>query len=145
MAVEITRTGLSASDLRREATQAKDARASRRMLALALVLEGKTPELLWLPPVMQEASDPIGVRSSAHFFQAYIMHHFQKPLDSMVICGSGPNLRAELFALSSTMVFPIRICSINAPIQVVDFSHPPGTDVGCLPHVDHAASSAGSR
>ena len=42
MAVEITRTELSASDLRREAAKAKDARASRRMLALALVLEGKS-------------------------------------------------------------------------------------------------------
>ena len=36
MAVEITRTELSASALRREAARAKDARASRRMLALAL-------------------------------------------------------------------------------------------------------------
>jgi transposase len=42
MAVEITRTELSASDLRREAAREKDARASRRMLALALVLEGKS-------------------------------------------------------------------------------------------------------
>ena len=42
MAVEITRTEFSASDLRREAVRAKDARASRRMLALALVLEGKS-------------------------------------------------------------------------------------------------------
>lgn len=42
MAVEITRTELSASGLRREAARAKDARASRRMLALAQVLEGKT-------------------------------------------------------------------------------------------------------
>lgn len=42
MAVDITRTDLSASDLRREAAQVKDARASRRMLALALVLDGRT-------------------------------------------------------------------------------------------------------
>lgn len=42
MAVEITRTEFSASDLRREAAREKDARASRRLLALALVLEGKT-------------------------------------------------------------------------------------------------------
>lgn len=42
MAVEITRTEYSASDLRREAACTKDARASRRMLALAQVLEGKT-------------------------------------------------------------------------------------------------------
>ena len=42
MAVEITRTELSASDLRREGARSKDARASRRMLALAQVLEGKT-------------------------------------------------------------------------------------------------------
>lgn len=42
MAVDITRTDLSASDLRREAARVKDARASRRMLALALVLDGRT-------------------------------------------------------------------------------------------------------
>jgi DNA-binding NtrC family response regulator len=42
MAVEITQTELSASDLRREAAREKNARASRRMLALALVLEGES-------------------------------------------------------------------------------------------------------
>lgn len=42
MAVEIARTELSASDLRREASREKDARASRRMLALAFVPEGKS-------------------------------------------------------------------------------------------------------
>ena len=38
MAVEITRGPLSAADLRREASRARDAKASRRMLALAFVL-----------------------------------------------------------------------------------------------------------
>jgi transposase len=38
----ITRTDLDATGLRRSAAQSKDARASRRMLALALVLEGKS-------------------------------------------------------------------------------------------------------
>lgn len=42
MALEITRTELLAADLRREAARAKDAKASRRMLALALVLDGRT-------------------------------------------------------------------------------------------------------
>lgn len=42
MALEITRRELSAGDLRREAARAKDAKASRRMLALALVLDGRT-------------------------------------------------------------------------------------------------------
>ena len=42
MAVEITRRELSAADLRREAARAKDAKASRRMLALAFVLDGRT-------------------------------------------------------------------------------------------------------
>jgi transposase len=40
--VEITRTGLSAAELRREAVRSRDADAARRMLALALVLEGKS-------------------------------------------------------------------------------------------------------
>ncbi len=40
--MEITRRELSAADLRREAARAKDAKASRRMLALALVLDGRS-------------------------------------------------------------------------------------------------------
>ena len=40
MAVEITQRELSATDLRREAARAKDAKVSRRMLALAFVLDG---------------------------------------------------------------------------------------------------------
>ena len=39
-AVEVTRLELGPEDLRREAARAKDARAARRMLAIALVLEG---------------------------------------------------------------------------------------------------------
>ena len=42
MAVGITRTDLSASDLRREAARVKDGRAARRMLALAHVLDGRS-------------------------------------------------------------------------------------------------------
>ena len=41
-AVEITRTELSAAELRRAAARSRDADAARRMLALALVLEGKS-------------------------------------------------------------------------------------------------------
>ncbi len=41
MAVAITRTELDAAGLRDAATRNKDAAASRRMLALALVLEGR--------------------------------------------------------------------------------------------------------
>jgi transposase len=40
MAVAITRTDLSARELRGAAAKAKDAKAARRMLAIALVLEG---------------------------------------------------------------------------------------------------------
>ena len=40
--MEITRTELSALELRRAATRSRDADAARRMLALALVLEGKS-------------------------------------------------------------------------------------------------------
>jgi transposase len=40
MTVRLTRLDLSASDLRREAARGKDADAARRMLALALLLEG---------------------------------------------------------------------------------------------------------
>ncbi len=42
MAVEITRGELSAAELRRAAGRSKDAKAARRMLALALVLEGRS-------------------------------------------------------------------------------------------------------
>jgi transposase len=41
MAVAITRTEPSAADLRREAARTRDAKAARRMLAIALVLEGR--------------------------------------------------------------------------------------------------------
>jgi transposase len=44
MAVAITREELGASDLRREAARCRDANAARRMLALALVLEGRSRE-----------------------------------------------------------------------------------------------------
>ena len=42
MAVAITRTEFDADGLRHAATRAKDADAARRMLALALVLDGRT-------------------------------------------------------------------------------------------------------
>lgn len=41
-AVSITRTELTAAQLRRAATRTQDANAARRMLALALVMEGKS-------------------------------------------------------------------------------------------------------
>ncbi len=44
MTVAITRDELSARDLRREAARCRDANAARRMLALALVLEGRSRE-----------------------------------------------------------------------------------------------------
>ena len=44
MTVAITRTELGAGDLRREAARCQDASAARRMLALALVLEGHARE-----------------------------------------------------------------------------------------------------
>ena len=40
-AIEVTRRDLTAAELRAEAGRTRDARAARRMLALALVLEGK--------------------------------------------------------------------------------------------------------
>jgi len=40
--VEITRTGLSAADLRRASARSRDADAARRMLAIALVIEGRS-------------------------------------------------------------------------------------------------------
>ncbi len=42
MAVAVTRRELSAGDLRCEAKRCRDAAAARRMLALALVLEGSS-------------------------------------------------------------------------------------------------------
>ena len=45
MAVALTRLELDAGDLRREATRCRDAKAARRMLALALVLEGSSREM----------------------------------------------------------------------------------------------------
>jgi len=53
------------------------------------------------------------------------VRRIQKPRAGMEISGSGPNLDTELEALRLLLVFPIRICSIVAPIQVVVFSHSP--------------------
>lgn len=73
------------------------------------------------------------------------MRHFQKPRAGMVISGSGPNLSSALQAHSGQLVFPIRICSIILPIQVVDFPHPLVSDAGRLRHDTQAAAvSAGS-
>jgi hypothetical protein len=44
MAVAITRQNLSVHDLRHEAGRTRDAKAARRMLAIALVLEGRWRE-----------------------------------------------------------------------------------------------------
>jgi transposase len=44
MAVEIIRRDLSPAELRREAARSRDANAARRMLAIALVLEGHSRE-----------------------------------------------------------------------------------------------------
>ena len=44
MAVAITRQDLSADDLRREAARSRDANAVRRLLAIALVLDGQSRE-----------------------------------------------------------------------------------------------------
>src|SRR3954464_1143205 len=44
MTIAITRHGLGAGELRREAKRCRDAAAARRMLALALVLEGGSRE-----------------------------------------------------------------------------------------------------
>ena len=41
-AVAVTRRDLSAAELRRKAARSRDPRAARRMLAIALVLEGRT-------------------------------------------------------------------------------------------------------
>src|SRR5215213_5362012 len=41
-AVEVTRTELSPAELRREAARSRDAKAARRMLAIALVLDGRS-------------------------------------------------------------------------------------------------------
>ena len=44
MAVAITRQDVSVDDLRREAGRTRDAKAARRMLAVALVMEGQSRE-----------------------------------------------------------------------------------------------------
>ncbi len=43
MTVAITRVDLTSADLRKEAARTQDAKAARRMLAMALVLDGHSP------------------------------------------------------------------------------------------------------
>ncbi len=53
--------------------------------------------------------------------------HLGNVLENMAICGSRPNLAVVPIALRAALVFPLRICSIVLPIQVVVFSQPLGT------------------
>jgi hypothetical protein len=52
------------------------------------------------------------------------VRRFQMPLAGMVNSGLGPNLNLELAARRPWVVFPVRICSIVAPIQVFALSLP---------------------
>ena len=71
MAVAVTRLELDASDLRRAATRCRDAKAARRMLALALVLtwgvggQAVFSRSFWLSPVMMVVVGTAGARSRA--------------------------------------------------------------------------------
>jgi hypothetical protein len=66
------------------------------------------------------------------------VRHFQKPLAGMVICGSGPNLFAELERSKQIAGFP-------GPDLFDHFAHsgrrllPPLSDVRPFQHADHAA------
>ena len=57
-AIEITRKDLTAKELRAASTKARDAKAARRMLAIALVLEGKDRKTAaeTCPPTFFEAT-----------------------------------------------------------------------------------------
>ena len=60
-------------------------------------LRASTPSgLLWLPPIMQEGSDPSAQVIECGLLSGLLMQHFQKPLAGMVIRGSDPNLMGEL-------------------------------------------------
>ena len=68
-----------------------------------------TKSLLWLPPVMQEVSDPLGAVIECALLSGLTTRQFQKPRAGMVVSGSGPNLDTELSALGLLLVLPIRI------------------------------------
>src|SRR6478672_2426961 len=58
MTIAITRREPGAGDLRREAARCRDARAARRMLALALVLEGSSREEAARAAAVERGPDP---------------------------------------------------------------------------------------
>jgi transposase len=66
MAVAVRRLELDASDLRRAATRCRDAKAARRMLALALVLEGHARE----PAARHAGMDRQTLRDWVHRYNA---------------------------------------------------------------------------
>ena len=66
MAVEITRQDLSVDDLRREAGRTRDAKAARRMLAIAFVLDGQSRE----DAAMSCGMDRQTLRDWAHRYNA---------------------------------------------------------------------------
>jgi transposase-like protein len=65
MTVKITRLELTPSDLRREAARTKDADAARRMLAIALLLEGHGRE----QAARQSGMDRQTLRDWVHRYQ----------------------------------------------------------------------------
>jgi transposase len=66
MTVKITRLELTPGDLRRKAAGTKDARAARRMLAIALLLEGQGRE----PAARQSAMERQTLRDWVHRYNA---------------------------------------------------------------------------
>ena len=93
--VEITRTELSAADLRRAAARSRDADAARRMLAIALVLEGKS---------RKEAAESCGMDRQT--LRDWVIRYNEKGLAGLSdrippgqSCRLSPEQMAELAAL----------------------------------------------
>ncbi len=88
MAVAITRRDLSAGDLRREAARTQDAKAARRMLAIALVLEGRSRE---------DAAESCGMdrQTLRDWVRRYNADGLAGPADLPRRNGPGPRLSPE--------------------------------------------------
>lgn len=96
MAVAIIRTDLDAAGLRRAAAESRDAQAARRMLALALVLEGHT----WTDAAELYGMDRQTLRDWVHRYNDLGM----SGLSDRVSPGSKPRLSLEQEAEVMKMV-----------------------------------------
>ena len=79
MSVVITRLDVSAADLREAAARTQDAKASRRMLAIALVLDGWSREAAAEACAIEDSHTGIAAAKGAGMYAIQLLHEGMEP------------------------------------------------------------------